>query len=115
IRAGTGADVFTQRLRDGLKARGIRAEVTWLPHRAEYMPWTVNVPEPPAWANVVHVNTWLHKRFVPANIPMIATMHHSVHDAALDPYKSAAQAAYHRFWIRPTEHWILSHASLVVA
>src|SRR5690606_37416690 len=58
IQAGTGTDVFTQRLCDGLNARGVRAQITWLPHRAEYVHWTVPAPPPPAWANVVHANSW---------------------------------------------------------
>ena len=36
VRTGTGTDVFTERLVAGLIARGIRAEITWLPLRAEY-------------------------------------------------------------------------------
>ena len=38
VRAGTGTDVFTERLVEGLNKRGIRAEITWLPLRAEYAP-----------------------------------------------------------------------------
>lgn len=38
IRTGTGTDVFTERLVEGLRKRGIRAEITWLPLRAEYLP-----------------------------------------------------------------------------
>lgn len=41
VRAHTGADIFTERLAEGLQKKGIRAEITWLPHRAEYLPWTV--------------------------------------------------------------------------
>ena len=58
VRTGTGTDVFTERLVEGLNQRGIRAEISWLPLRAEYAPWTVAVPKPPEWATVAHVNTW---------------------------------------------------------
>ena len=115
IRVGTGVDVFTQRLCNGLNARGIRAEIAWLPRRAEFLPWTVPAPRPPAWANVVHVNTWLHRRFVPENLAAVATMHHSVHDPLLRPYKSHAQALYHRCWVRPMERWILRRVDAVTA
>ena len=57
VRTGTGTDVFTQRLVADLSKRGVRAEITWLPLRAEYAPWTVPIPQPPAWATVAHVNT----------------------------------------------------------
>ncbi len=73
VRAGTGSDKFTLQLCEALNARGIRAGITWLPHRAEYLPWTVRVPPVPGWANIVHVNTWLHPRFLPRGIPVVAT------------------------------------------
>lgn len=115
IRAGTGADVFTERLAKGLGELGVRAEITWLPLRAEYAPWTVVAPRPPAWANVVHINTWLHRRFLPACLPIVATVHHCVHEPGMAPYKSVPQAAYHRHWVLPLERVALSRAHGVVA
>lgn len=88
VRCGSGTDVFTERLGQALNARGILAEITWLPHRAEYAPWSVKAPKAPFWANVVHINSWLPKRFVPANLPLVVTLHSCVHDPALTPYKS---------------------------
>lgn len=108
IRAGTGADVFTKWLCEGLNTKGIRAEIAWLPHRAEYLPWTVSVVRPPAWANVVHVNSWLPQRFWPKRLPIVVTVHHLVHDPAFRPYRSVLQAAYHELLIRNRElHAIL--------
>lgn len=114
VRTGTGTDVFTERLAAGLSARGIRAEVTWLPLRAEYAPWTVAVPPPPPWANIVHVNTWLQTRFIPPHLPVVATLHHSIHDPTLRPYKGWLRAAYHRYWIAPNERRVLRRAERVV-
>lgn len=115
VRAFTGTDVFTERLCAGLNRRGIRAEITWLPLRAEYAPWTVPVPVPPAWATICHANTWLHSRFLPKQLPIVATIHHSIHDPALRAYKSFARAAYHRHWITANERRVLRHAARVVA
>ncbi|HLO94362.1 MAG TPA: glycosyltransferase family 4 protein, partial [Burkholderiaceae bacterium] len=115
IRTGTGSDVFTIRLCEGLNARGIRSEITWLPHRAEYLPWTVAAPVPPAWATLVHLNTWVHRRFIPTGLPLVATMHLCVHDPALRPYKSLAQRLYHRFWVRPMERHLLRRVRQLVA
>ena len=103
IRAGTGADVFTQRLCDALNANGVRAEIAWLPHRAEYLPWTVRVPRTPSWANIAHLNSWLPRRFWPKGLPTVVTVHHLVHDPAYRPFRSLAQAAYHRLLILPRE------------
>ncbi|BCX80688.1 alpha-maltose-1-phosphate synthase [Methylomarinovum caldicuralii] len=115
VRAGSGADVFTERLCAGLNARGLRAAITWLPHRAEYAPWSVPVPKPPAWANIVHVNSWLHPRFLPQGLPIVSTLHACVHDDALNRYKSRLQSLYHRYWIRPIEAATLRRATRVVA
>src|SRR3546814_468867 len=113
IRAGTGADVFTVRLCDGLNARGLRAEIAWLPHRADYLPWTVRAPEPPAWANVAHVKSWLPHRFWPRPLPTVVTVPHPVHDPAYPPFRSAPHAAYHELLIRPRELRAIRDAGVV--
>lgn len=115
IRTGTGTDIFTERLVDGLNRNGIKAEITWLPLRAEYLPWTVKAPSPPKWTTIVHVNTWLPHRFIPKNFPFVATLHHSIHDPELRPYKSSARALYHKYWKAPNERNILNSATQVTA
>ena len=115
IRAGSGVDVFTERLAESLNRRGIRSEIHWLPHRAEYAPLSVRSVPPPAWVNVVHVNSWLPRRFIPIGLPLVATIHHVVHDPLLSPYKSRAQALYHRGWIRRMEEWVVKNAAWVIA
>lgn len=115
VRCGTGADVFTETLVAGLRQQGLQAEITWLPHHAEYLPWAVPVPQPPAWANVVHINTWLHPRFIPKHLPIVATLHHSIHDPALKPYKGWLRAAYHQHWVRRIERATMQRADTVVA
>lgn len=115
VRTNTGTDVFTERLVEGLVARGIRAEITWLPLRAEYCPWSVPIPKAPSWATVVHVNTWLHSRFLPKNLPIVATLHHSIHDPKLRPYKGWLRAMYHQYWITPNERRVMKKANKVIA
>lgn len=115
VRTGTGAEIFTIRLVNALKKRGIRAEITWLPHYAEYLPWVVPVPVVPAWVTVVHVNTWLHSRFIPKNLPVIATMHSAIYDDSLLPYKSLLQNIYHQCWIRACERWCIDNSKIITA
>lgn len=115
IRAGTGTDVFTIRLAKALEARGIRTQITWIPHCAEYLPWSVPVPTPPPWTTVVHINSWLHERFIPRHLPFIVTVHSCVHDLSLHSYKSLAQKLYHRVWIRRCEAKAINHADVVTA
>lgn len=115
VRSGTGADVFTERLAAALSRLGVRTEITWLPHRAEYIPWAVPVPKPPEWATVVHVNSWLHSRFIPKDLPVIATFHSCVHDEAFAPYKTFLQSIYHKFWIKKCERFIFRTADQLTA
>lgn len=115
IQANTGADVFTRRLVDGLRNQGIKAEITWLPLRAEYAPWTVPIPKPPEWATVVHVNTWLPPRFIPGNLPLVATLHHAIHHPDAQSYKGWLKAAYHKYWIAHIERRIMGQADKVIA
>ncbi len=115
VRTGTGTDVFTERLVASLQARGVRADITWLPLRAEYAPWTVAIPQPPTWANIAHVNTWLHPRFLPQKLPILATIHHSVHHPAASTYKGVLRSAYHRLWIAPNERRVMRRAAGISA
>src|SRR5262245_25262936 len=110
VRTGTGTDVFTVRMASALRQRGVRTEIAWLPLRAEYAPWTVAVPQPPAWATVAHVNTWLHTRFLPPHLPVVATIHHAVHHPDARAYKGPTRAAYHRWWIAPNERRVMRGA-----
>lgn len=115
VRTGSGTDTFTERLVDGLSRRGIRAEISWLEHRAEVAPWSVRIPECPAWARVIHVNSWLATRFVPANIPVVATVHLCVHGAGAGLRQGVLRKFYHRCWIRRQEGRMLRRADVVTA
>lgn len=115
VETGTGTDVFTKRLLTALKKRGVRAEITWLPHRAEYLPWTVEIPKPPTWASVVHVNTWLHQRFLPPALPVVATFHSVPQDAQMARYRSPLQRLYHKHWVHALERRSAQSATCITA
>ena len=115
IKAGSGADTFTEQLAIGLQKQGIRAEITWLPHHAEYLPWLIKKPVKPDWANIVHVNSWLPARFLGHGLPIVANVHLCVQDPALSPYKSFPQKLYHQLWVTPVERTVIQHANRVIA
>lgn len=115
IKTNTGTDIFTKRLVEGLNTQGIKAEITWLPLRAEYAPWTVSAPKAPDWATAVHVNTWLHPRFIPSHLPLVATLHHAIHHPDARSYKGWLRAAYHKHWIAPIERRVMQRADKVIA
>ena len=72
-------------------------------------------PTAPAGANIVQVNSWLHTRFIPPGLPVVATMLHCVLDPALSPYKTYSQSMYHRFWVKSLESEVLARARRVIA
>lgn len=115
IQTNTGTDVFTKRLVMELNKRGIKSEISWLPLRAEYAPWTVAIPKVPAWATAVHVNTWLHPRFIPDHLPLVATIHHAIHHPDARSYKGWLRAIYHKYWIAPIERRTMRRADKVIA
>lgn len=115
VRTGTGTDHFTQVLCDGLKLKGLRAEIGWIDRRAEYFPWTVPIQRAPSWANIVHINTWLHSRFYKGSLPIVATSHHCVHTGTSGTHRGIARKAYHRLWIERVERAALQHATNVIA
>lgn len=116
IKANTGVDSFTIRLVNELHRLGFQAEITWLPHHTEFSPWILPHIKPPEWANIIHINSWLHPRFYQFfQLPILVTCHGCVHDAALTPYKSLAQKIYHNLWIKPLEQKAFHFASKITS
>ena len=115
VKTNTGTDKFTEQLVAALNQRGFQAEIAWLPHHAEYLPWLVPIPQKPSWANIAHINTWLHPRFIPKHLPVIATLHHATHDPQLQPYKGWLRSQYHKRWIQPIERTVIQTANHVIA
>jgi glycosyltransferase involved in cell wall biosynthesis len=115
VRTQTGTDVLTECLANALIRRGIQADVSWLPHRAEYAPWSVRRPAVPDGVTVAHVNSWLDMRFVPTSLPVVATVHLCVHGRREWDDRSIAQSLYHRWRVYPQERATLKRADIVTA
>lgn len=113
VKTNTGSDKYTEHLVESLNNQGIQAEISWLPHSSEYLPWFSKCPSPPTWATVVHTNSWLHHRFIPKNLPVVTTLHHCVQDPSFQVYKSTLQKLYHHFWITPIEVNNIHNAKIV--
>jgi len=115
IRAGSGADVFVERLAEGLARRGHDPVVQWFEHKYELMPWRLQEIQPPAGAAVVHAGSWQAFAFKRPGLPLIVTEHNYVADPAFAPYRSLAQACYHRFFISQCLKRSYRAANVVVA
>ncbi|HZP87558.1 MAG TPA: glycosyltransferase family 4 protein [Burkholderiales bacterium] len=114
IRAGSGTDVFTERLAGELNARGHKALITWFPHFREVLPFAM-AGRMPAGTQVIHANSW-HAPFMGSTkVPIVATIHHCTYDQAAMLYKSVLQRLYHSSIARRYEGRTLASAAAVTA
>jgi glycosyltransferase involved in cell wall biosynthesis len=113
VRAGSGADVFSERLASALTAAGCKAIVTWLPHWVELFP-PVGKTAPPEKVDVIHANTWSAFAFTGAGLPMVATEHGYVGEPYFRQVKTWKQRAYHAL-IKRYVHTSLGYCDRVTA
>lgn len=115
IRAGSGADVYTERLAGGLLGRGIDVKVTWFHHFMELVPYFLKYTKLPAGTDIIHTNSWNGFAFKRKDTKLIVTVHHCVSDPEYQSYKSMMQAAYHDLLINRYEAHSIQTADCVVA
>ncbi len=114
IKTGSGSDVYMTRLAASLTHLGVTVELQWFPHYFEFCPLLLRRIKPPAQTDLIFVNSWTAIGFPEHQIPVVSCVHHCVHDAGYRPYKSTAQALYHRALILPLEKAGLQRATRVV-
>jgi glycosyltransferase involved in cell wall biosynthesis len=115
IRSGTGTDVFTLRLHQALTRMGVDAEITWFPLAAELAPSLLRKRQPPRGTTIIHANGWTGDSLAKFGLPVVVTVHHLVHDPAYAPFRSPAQALYHRLHLRRRDLHAIRAASAVTA
>lgn len=114
IRAGSGADMYTIRLGDALKRRGINATITWFNHYLEFAPF-VNNGKIPNKTNIIIANSWNAFAFKHPSIPLISIAYHSVFDIDFLKYKSLSQKLYHNGLIYYYEKLSFKKSDTVIA
>lgn len=115
ICAGSGADVFVQRLAQGLQRAGHEPQVQWFDHRYELMPWRLTAYHAPAGTDLVHANSWQGFAFKREGIPLVVTEHQYVAHPTFAPYEGYLQRLYHRRFIEPCMRKSFRAAAAVVA
>lgn len=96
VRAGSGADVFVERLAQALERAGHEPVVQWFEHGYELMPWRLKKFAAPDGVDIVHANSWQAFAFKRKGVPLVVTEHHYVLDPSFRHYKSSLQHLYHR-------------------
>jgi starch synthase len=115
IRAGSGADVYTQRLARALEHHGMVVEISWFPLRFEPVPFLLKNISPPPGTDIVFANSWNAFAFKRAGLPLVVIEHHCVFDPAFRPYQSMTQDLYHRFLIKPFAMLSFRVANAIIA
>ena len=115
LRVGTGTDVYTERLADALRGLGVSAHIDWFPPAYEFLPELLSRRKPPAGTDIVHGSTFTALPFLRRGWPVVATVHHLVHDPAFAPHRNRRQAVYHRLALRGRERRAIAGADAVVA
>ena len=100
IRGGSGTDVFTRRLSDALRRRGIASEITWFSGHFQLAPFLLRYVAPPPGTSLIHANSWNAFAFKRTGIPLVVTEHLNVLDDRYRPYKGRLQHLYHEFLVR---------------
>jgi len=115
VRAGTGADVFTRRLAQGLARIGIASEITWFGRGDELLPLRLKSVAAPPGTDIVLANSWIGHAVRRSGLPLVAVVHHAGFAPELAQYKSCLQRGYHNVLARPREARSLRSADAVVA
>lgn len=115
VRARSGADVYVQRLAEGLRAHGAEPIVQWLPHAFQYFPGAMRRLSPPAGTDVIGATSWTAFAFRHPSIPLVATALHCVAGRGYPQWKSLPQALFHDQMVRRFERASFQAANAVVA
>jgi glycosyltransferase involved in cell wall biosynthesis len=115
VRAGSGSDVFVERLASGLERAGHRAVVTWFGHSEELWPRRIRRTTPPPGVDLVHANSWTAHAVDSRGLPLVVTEHHYIGDPAFRSSRSRPQAAYHELFVLPRIRRGLARAAAVTS
>lgn len=114
VRAGSGSDVYVERLVSALRENGIDACLQWFDHRFELYPWTLRRIRPPAGTDLIHANSWNGFAFDRADLPLVVTAFHCVYRNGFPAWKTRFQSIYHDNLIGRFEQRSFARASAVV-
>lgn len=99
-RGGSGADVSTQFLAQGLIQAGHEAVCQDFPHNLQYFPWPLKAVTPPPKTDAIITNTWNGFIFHRPSTVNITVERLFVPDPAYRPYKSLPQDIFHQTLVR---------------
>jgi glycosyltransferase involved in cell wall biosynthesis len=115
LRAGTGADVYAERLAAVLAGSGVDVRLQWFHRGYELLPELLRWKAVPSGTDLIHANSHYAHAFLGHGRPLVVTVHHVVHDPACQEFATPAQRLYHRWHLRWREQRAVDRAAAVVA
>lgn len=115
LSAGSGAEIFDQRLARALDRIGVVCELTPLPRSWQLFPWSLRSLSMPVGTSAIIANNHIAFALTGRGIPVVGVEHHCVLDRSYRPYCTALQSVYHRILVRRFESASLHRANAVVA
>ncbi len=114
LRAGSGADVFTNRLAQALEKRGLSVQIDWFSARHEVAPFLLRSAPAPAGTDIVFANSWNGFAFKRENIPLVIISLHPEFTST-DPQFGILRRLYHRLLIRRYQELSFRAANAITA
>ena len=101
IKAGSGNDVYFQRLSDALKLVKIDSVIEYYPKYFQYFPWALKLVNKKTPGDIIHSNVEYGWVFKENDKPLYVTLHHNVFDKEYRKYTGFSQRIFHDFIIKP--------------
>jgi len=114
VEAGSGSDIFTTRLAEGLRSHGHIIETCPLPHFYQYSPWFLKFITPPVNTDLILTNSWNGFAFK-KKIKLAVIAHHFVHDPIYKQYRSLPQTLFHEILVKNFERSSFKQADKIIA
>jgi alpha-maltose-1-phosphate synthase len=115
IKGGSGADVSTRYLAEGLRKAGLRVVARSFHPSFQFAPWLLSRVPAPRNTGVIVTNSWNGFAFARPGSRLVVVDRLCVHDPALEPYKSFAQKVFHDHFVRRFVMASARRANAVVA
>lgn len=113
-RAGSGTDIYTERLARALAKRAIRTTITWFSPSWQFAPRALSLCPLPRGTTLIHTNSWYAPGFR-RHVPLVLTEHQGAFGRDQRPYRSRAQELYHTRIIKPRLARSFAHCDAVTA
>jgi len=115
IKAGSGNDIYFQRLSEALKRVNIDSEIEYYPKYFQYFPWLLKFVNKKTQADIVHSNVEYGWVFKESNKPLYLTLHHNVFDKKYRKYTTLPQKIFHDLILKTNIRRSIQYATKLIA